>query len=93
MIDQPTERLMPRSTARPGMFARPFFEDKSRAFWMLQAAGWSGYLLLRTVSSISNGFSVEGIIKSIIESIVGYCLTLLLSTLYGYYRRLPRITA
>ena len=74
------------------MFARPFFEDKSRAFWILQAAGWSGYLLLRTVSSISNGFSVEGIIKSIIEAIVGYCLTLLLSTLYGYYRRLPRIT-
>jgi signal transduction histidine kinase len=74
------------------MFARPFFEDKSRAFWMLQAAGWSGYLLLRSVASISNGFAVERIIAAIIEAIVGYCLTLLLSTLYGYYRRLPRIT-
>ena len=92
MIDQPAERLMPRSSARPGMFARPFFEDKSRAFWMLQAAGWSGYLLLRSVASISNGFAVERIIAAIIEAIVGYCLTLLLSTLYGYYRRLPRIT-
>ena len=86
------ERLMPPSPAKPGMFARPFFEDKSRAFWVLQAAGWSGYLLLRTVSSISNGFSLEGIIKAIIEAIVGYCLTLLLSALYGYYRRMPRIT-
>ena len=42
--------------------------------------------------SISNGFAVERIIAAIIEAIVGYCLTLLLSTLYGYYRRLPRIT-
>ena len=85
-------RLMPAPIRNPGLLSRPFFEDKGRAFWMLQAAGWSGYLLLRTVSSISNGLSVEGIIAAIIESIVGYCLTLLLSTLYGYYRRLPRIT-
>ena len=73
-------------------FVRPFFEDKARAFWMLQAAGWSGYLLLRSVSTFSNGFSLQLIVPVIIESIVGYCITLLLSTLYGYYRRLPRIT-
>jgi signal transduction histidine kinase len=84
--------MLAEATPRPGLLSRPFFEDKSRAFWMLQAAGWSGYLLLRTVSSISNEISVERIITSIIESIVGYCLTLLLSTLYGLYRRLPRIT-
>ena len=78
---------------QPSIFSRPFFEDKSRAFWMLQAGGWTGYLVLRTVSSISNGFTVEGVITVVIESIVGYCLTLLLSTLYGYYRRrLPRIS-
>ncbi|MFZ5748036.1 MAG: sensor histidine kinase [Pseudomonadota bacterium] len=74
------------------LFSRPFFEQKSRAFWMLQAMGWSGYLLLRTVSSVSNNFSFEGVIAVIVESIVGYCITLLLSTLYGYYRRLPRIS-
>jgi signal transduction histidine kinase len=85
-------RLMPQPLKNPGLLSRPFFEDKSRAFWMLQAAGWSGYLLLRTVSSISNEVSVERIIAAIVESIVGYCLTLLLSALYGYYRRLPRIT-
>ncbi|WP_174539132.1 sensor histidine kinase [Sphingomonas pituitosa] len=79
--------------SKPDLFSRPFFEDKGRAFWILQATGWSGYLLLRSVSSISNGFSVEGLIKAIIEAIVGYCLTLLLSALYGYYRRLPRIPA
>ena len=71
--------------------ARPFFEDKSRAFWTLQAVGWSGYLGLRAVSSISNGLSFEGIIPIIIEAILGYCITLLLSTLYGYFRRLPRL--
>jgi signal transduction histidine kinase len=83
---------MPVRIRKPAIFSRPFFEEKSRAFWMLQAIGWSGYLLLRTVSSISNGLSVEGVITPIVESIVGYCLTLLLSTLYGFYRRLPRIT-
>ncbi|ATY34591.1 sensor histidine kinase [Sphingomonas psychrotolerans] len=83
---------MPGQASTPGPLSRPFFEDKGRAFWMLQAAGWSGYLLLRSVVSISNGFAVERIIAAIIEAIVGYCLTLLLSTLYGVYRRLPRIT-
>src|SRR5690606_6920558 len=85
-------RLMPATIQDPGLLSRPFFEDKARAFWMLQAIGWSGYLLLRTVSAISNGLSIQGVIIPIIESIVGYCLTLLLSTLYGYYRRMPRIS-
>jgi signal transduction histidine kinase len=85
-------RLMPETLKEAELLSRPFFEDKARAFWILQAAGWSGYLLLRTVSSISNEVSVERIIAAIVESIVGYCLTLLLSALYGYYRRLPRIT-
>ena len=66
---------------------RPFFENRIRAFWALQAAGWSGYLLLRGVSSISNGWSFQSTVPVVIESIVGYCITLLLSTLYGYYRR------
>jgi sensor histidine kinase YesM len=77
----------------PVIFSRPFFEDKSRAFWTLQGVGWGGYLLLRSVSSVSNGAAMSSLIPGIIESIVGYCITLLLSTLYGYYRRLPRISA
>jgi sensor histidine kinase YesM len=75
----------------PAIFTRPFFEQKSRAFWMLQAAGWSGYLLLRLISSISNGPSLDVIVPVVIESIVGYCVTVLLSTFYGYYRTLPRL--
>jgi signal transduction histidine kinase len=77
---------------RPAIFSRPFFEDKSRAFWTLQAIGWTGYLLLRSVTSLSNGKGASTLISVIIEAIIGYCITLLLSTMYGYYRRLPRIT-
>ena len=88
----PRQTGLPARIAPPAIVSRPFFEDKGRAFWMLQAAGWSGYFILRTVSSISNGPSIEGIIGVIVETIVGYCLTLLLSALYGWYRRLPRIT-
>ncbi|UYY75893.1 sensor histidine kinase [Sphingomonas sp. R1] len=89
----PLPRVKLLGLSKPDLFSRPFFEDKGRAFWILQATGWSGYLLLRSVSSISNGLSFEIVIKAIIEAIVGYCLTLLLSALYGFYRRLPRIPA
>ncbi len=77
--------------SRPTMFARPFFEQKNRAFWILQAAGWSGYLVLRSVSSISNGLPLTILVSVVISSILGYCITLLLSALYGYYRTLPRL--
>ena len=75
---------------QPALVSRPFFEDKSRAFWTLQAAGWTGYMILRSVSTLSNSFDLKAIIPVIIESIVGYCITLLLATLYHYYRRQRR---
>lgn len=89
---EPRQRIFPAAIPQPAVLSRPFFEDKGRAFWMLQAAGWSGYFVLRTVSNVSNSFEFEGVIAVIIETIIGYCLTLLLSTLYGFYRRLPRIS-
>ena len=89
----PTATSPAAAAARANVLAvRPFFEDKARAFWTLQAAGWTGYLVLRTVSSIANGFTLQGVVTTIIETIVGYCITLLLSTLYGYFRTLPRVT-
>lgn len=80
-------------TASRSVSARPFFENKSRAFWTLQAVGWGGYMLLRGVSSVSAGVSFDVLVPVIIEAIVGYCLTLLLSVLYGYYRKLPLLLA
>lgn len=70
--------------------ARPFFEDKNLAFWRLQAAGWTGYLLLRSVSVIANAPTFQGLVPVALTAIVGYCLTLLLSVAYGYYRRFNR---
>ncbi len=82
----------PKAGVRPGFFSRPFFEDKNRAFWVLQGAGWTGYLLLRVVVSLSNGFELTIVVNAVIEAIIGYCITLLLSTLFGLYRRqLPQI--
>ena len=70
---------------------RPFFEDKNQAFWRLQAAGWTGYLLLRSVSVIANAPTFQGLVPVALTAIVGYCLTLLLSVAYGYYRRFRRL--
>ena len=83
---------VPAPQSRAALNVRPFFEDKARAFWTLQAVGWGGYLVLRGVSAISNGPSLEVIVPVIVETILGYCITLLLSTLYVYYRSLPRVT-
>lgn len=80
----------------PEIFRRPFFEDKGRAFWRLQAIGWTGYMILRGVASVSNGASWEAVIQAtvpvILESILGYCITLLLATLFHYYRGRHRFT-
>src|SRR5207302_1173697 len=36
---------------------RPFFDDKNRAFWILQSIGWSGYFFLRSLSGFANSMS------------------------------------
>ena len=33
---------------------QPFFDDKNRAFWILQSAGWTGYFILRSLSGFAN---------------------------------------
>ena len=86
----PRSPFLAQPSKPPAALSRPFFEDKNRAFWMLQAGGWTGYLLLRTVSVISNSQPIQSAIAGIVETIIGYCLTLLLSALYRTYRKLPR---
>ena len=34
---------------------QPFFDDKNRAFWILQSVGWTGYFLVRSISALANG--------------------------------------
>lgn len=67
---------------------RPFFEDKNRAFWILQSIGWSGYFLLRTISGFAAGMGWMLLVHTLLLTATGYSLTLLMASLY---RRLIRM--
>lgn len=92
--DAPPVATPPRPLWPPAIFNRPFFEDKGRAFWRLQAIGWSGYVVLRSVSaiSVSNNLPILAFATILLQAIVGYCVTVLLSTLYAVYRRMSRLS-
>ena len=61
---------------------QPFFEDKNRAFWILQAVGWTGYLILRTASGFGNGKGWIFLIHCMLLAATGYSLTLLMASLF-----------
>ena len=67
---------------------QPFFEDKNRAFWILQSAGWAGYFLLRTLGGIANAFGFSFVIHTLLLTAAGYSLTLLMA---AAYRRLIKL--
>ena len=60
----------------------PFFENKNRAFWNLQLAGWGGAFLLRAVSALANGQPLDLLVLILITTIVGFSITLILSVIY-----------
>ena len=61
---------------------RPFFDDKNRAFWILQSIGWSGYFFLRTLSGFANSMGWMLIVHTLLLTATGYSLTLLLASLF-----------
>jgi sensor histidine kinase YesM len=61
---------------------RPFFDDKNRAFWVLQSIGWSGYFFLRAISGLANAFGAMFIVHTLLLTATGYSLTLLMASLY-----------
>src|SRR3954452_16956458 len=67
---------------------RPFFDDKNRAFWILQSTGWIGYFLLRSLSGFANAMGWMFLIHTLLLTATGYSLTLLMASLY---RRLIRM--
>jgi signal transduction histidine kinase len=67
---------------------QPFFEDKNRAFWVLQSAGWAGYFILRTLSGIANAMGWSYVLHTALLTATGYSITLLMGALY---RRLIRM--
>ena len=71
----------------------PFFENKSRAFWNLQFAGWTGAVMLRSIQGISNGQTASYVILMLIVGITGFAISTLLSTAYRQLiNRPPLIT-
>ena len=67
---------------------RPFFDDKNRAFWMLQSIGWGGYFVLRTLSGLANAMEWSYVIHTLLLTATGYSITLLMASVY---RRLIRM--
>ncbi|HKX92557.1 MAG TPA: sensor histidine kinase [Sphingomicrobium sp.] len=61
---------------------RPFFDDKNRAFWILQSIGWSGYFFLRTVSGFANSQGWMFVAHTLLLTMTGYSLTLLMASLF-----------
>jgi sensor histidine kinase YesM len=67
---------------------QPFFEDKNRAFWILQSAGWAGYFFLRTLSGIANAMGFTWVLHTALLTATGYSITLLMGAIF---RRLIRM--
>ncbi|HEX5258812.1 MAG TPA: histidine kinase [Sphingomicrobium sp.] len=61
---------------------RPFFDDKNRAFWILQSIGWTGYFFLRTLSGFANSKGWMFIVHTLLLTATGYSLTLLMASLF-----------
>jgi len=66
---------------------QPFFDDKNRAFWILQSTGWGGYFTLRTLSGIANAMGWSYVLHTALLTATGYSITLLMA---AAYRRLIR---
>ena len=67
---------------------QPFFDDKNRAFWILQSVGWAGYFILRTLSGIANAMGWSYVLHTALLTAAGYSITLLIAAIY---RRLIRM--
>ena len=67
---------------------QPFFDDKNRAFWILQSIGWSGYFFLRSLSGFANSMGWMWLVHTLLLTATGYSLTLLMASLF---RRLIRM--
>jgi sensor histidine kinase YesM len=67
---------------------KPFFDDKNRAFWILQSVGWGGYFVLRTLSNIANERVGSYIIHNALLTAAGYSITLLMA---AAFRRLIKM--
>jgi len=79
----PAEIASPAAPIARGMgLDQPFFDDKNRAFWILQTIGWSGYFFLRSLSGFANSMGWMWLVHTLLLTATGYSLTLLMASLY-----------
>jgi sensor histidine kinase YesM len=86
--DKPKIKSPADPIARGMGLDRPFFDDKNRAFWILQSIGWSGYFFLRAISGFANSMGWMFLVHTLLLTATGYSLTLLMASLY---RRIIRM--
>jgi len=65
--------------------SKPFFDDKNRAFWVLQSLGWGGYFVLRALGGLANNMGWLFVVPTALSTATGYSLTLLMA---ASFRRL-----
>jgi len=66
-----------------------FFEDKNRAFWILQCTGWGGYFVVRALGGLANAMGLVFVLPTLLATTTGFSLTLLMGALY---RRVIRMS-
>lgn len=82
IADTPPSKRRKRGWNPLRLSDKPFFEDKNRAFWILQSAGWAGYFFLRTLSNIANERLGSYVIHTALLTAAGYSITLLMASAY-----------
>src|SRR3954464_3266485 len=71
---------------------QPFFDDKNRAFWILQSAGWAGYFILRTLSGLANSMAWSFILHPALLTAPGFAGPLVMAAIYRrVIRRRPLV--
>ena len=60
----------------------PFFANKDKAFWRLQAIGWAGAMVLRTMSALANNQPLSNLVLVLIATITGFSISLVLAVIY-----------
>ena len=85
----PTAQAVPRKPKGPAKpilkgvgLDGPFFDDKNRAFWVLQSIGWTGYFILRSLTGVANSMGWMFVIHTLLLTATGYSVTLLMASLY-----------
>src|SRR3546814_19935521 len=67
-----------------------FFEDKNRAFWILQATGWGAYFVVRALGGLANAMGLVFFVPTLISTTTGFSLTLLMAAVYRRVIKMPR---